>query len=121
GIPTADVQRDRLSAVTALAERYQATVVLKGAGTLISAPPDGAADVRVCLAGNPGMATAGTGDVLSGIAGGVLAQCRDVRSAAYAAVLIHALAGDAAAAAQGERGLVATDLLGQIQPWTNLR
>ena len=65
------------------------------------------------------MATAGTGDVLTGITGGVLVQCGDVCAAAPAAVLIHALAGDAAAAARGERGLIATDLIEQIQLWAN--
>ena len=118
GIGSADVQRDRLRAATELADRYDATVVLKGAGTLVCAP---ALPVSVCAAGNPGMASAGTGDVLTGIAGGVLVQCGAVQAAAQAAVLIHALAGDAAAAQRGERGLIATDLLAQIQLWANPR
>ena len=111
------VQRDRIAAVTALAARYASTVVLKGARTLICGPS--AAPPRVCLAGNPGMASAGTGDVLTGIAGGLLVQTHDAERSANAAVMIHALAGDSAAAARGERGLIATDLLDDVQRWAN--
>lgn len=111
------VQHDRLAAVRELAKRCQATAVLKGAGTLVCSADS---PVSVCAAGNPGMATAGTGDVLTGITGGVLVQCGDAHAAARAAVLVHALAGDTAAAAQGERGMLATDLLSEIRQWANL-
>ena len=127
GISTQAVQRDRLHSVRELAERYAATIILKGAGTLVSGPAaddgpvadKGTAPVSVCLAGNPGMASAGTGDVLTGIVGSVLVQSGDAGAAARAAVLIHSLAGDAAAAARGERGLIATDVIDAIQRWVN--
>lgn len=118
GESIAAVQNDRLAAVRTLAERYGSTVVLKGARSLIAGPAAATAP-RVCVAGNPGMASAGSGDVLTGITGAVLVQCGDAPLAADAAVLIHALAGDAAAAAQGERGLLATDLLQYVQQWAN--
>ena len=92
--------------------------MLKGARTLL-AGPDAEAVPRVCVAGNPGMASAGMGDVLTGIIAGVLVQCRNVTAAADAGALIHALAGDTAAAVDGERGLIAGDLLSAMRPWTN--
>jgi ADP-dependent NAD(P)H-hydrate dehydratase / NAD(P)H-hydrate epimerase len=107
GYATAQVQADRLQTLGALVARFGATVVLKGAGSLLGAPQRTPA---ICDAGNPGMATAGMGDVLTGAIAGVLAQCRDPWRAARAAVLAHARAGDALAARQGERGLLAGDL-----------
>jgi ADP-dependent NAD(P)H-hydrate dehydratase / NAD(P)H-hydrate epimerase len=107
GCSTAQVQADRLRSVSALVVRYAATVVLKGAGSLLGAPQQMPA---ICAAGNPGMATAGMGDVLTGAIAGVLAQCRNPWRAARAAVLAHARAGDALAARLGERGLLAGDL-----------
>ncbi len=104
---TAQVQADRLQSLGALVARYGTTVVLKGAGSLLGAPQQTPA---ICDAGNPGMATAGMGDVLTGAIAGVLAQCRDPWRAARAAVLAHARAGDALAARLGERGLLAGDL-----------
>ncbi|MBN1239903.1 MAG: NAD(P)H-hydrate dehydratase [Gammaproteobacteria bacterium] len=117
GTDTEAVQGDRLGAVRSIAERYAATVVLKGAGTLIAAPP-GAPSVAVCDYGNPGMATAGMGDVLSGVLGGLLGQLRDVPLTARAGTLLHALAGDDAAA-DGERGTVAGDLMPALRRWAN--
>jgi NAD(P)H-hydrate epimerase len=76
-------------------------------------------DVRVCDYGNPGMGTAGVGDVLAGVLGGLLVQLRDLPSAARTGVLLHALAGDDAAAEDGERGLVASDLLPAIRRRAN--
>jgi ADP-dependent NAD(P)H-hydrate dehydratase / NAD(P)H-hydrate epimerase len=81
--------------------------VLKGAGTLIARQ---GAPVCVCDAGNPGMASGGMGDVLAGVIAGLLAQGLPLFEAAQAGVLAHALAGDAAAR-DGERGLLAADLL----------
>ena len=75
-------------------------MVLKGAGTLVGAPGRIPA---LCERGNPGMATAGMGDVLTGAIAGILAQCRDTWLAARVGVLVHAMAGDAAART-GERG-----------------
>lgn len=104
GISTAAVQADRFAALRALKDRYGGRIVLKGAGTLV-ADDDG---IHLCPCGNPGMATAGMGDVLSGVTGALLAQHRP--QAASLAVLVHALAGDEAARDGGERGLVASDL-----------
>jgi NAD(P)H-hydrate epimerase len=104
---TADIVADRFHAVRELAVRYGGVAVLKGAGTLI-ARQDGA--VMVCTAGNPGMAGGGMGDVLTGVLAGLLAQGLPLFEAAQAGVLAHALAGDIAAR-DGERGLLAADLL----------
>jgi NAD(P)H-hydrate epimerase len=109
-----DIQADRFSAVQALRERYSATVVLKGAGTLVA----GSNAMSVCPAGNPGMATAGMGDILSGILGALLAQGLDCDEAATKGVCIHAVAGDRAAE-DGEIGLMATDLLEFIRGAVN--
>jgi NAD(P)H-hydrate epimerase len=113
-----DVQHDRAGAARALARRYTAHVVLKGAHTLV-AEPDFERPLAVCDHGNPGMATGGTGDVLAGTLGALLVQTRDLTRTARAGVLLHALAGDAAAAAGGERGLVASDLLLELRAWAN--
>ena len=177
---TARIQADRLGAANAIAERYAATVVLKGAGSLIAAS---GRLPSVCDRGNPGMASAGMGDVLTGIIAGIAAQCvhrghrgvprgghqtvhrplpadrpgdADVSGAAAsmpaagqeslmsakstrspapvapapaagqewlwdvarAGVLVHAMAGDAAAA-RGERGLIATDLFAYLPACVN--
>ena len=110
------VQSDRLEAVRSLVERYQGVVILKGAGSLVASPAETA--VAVCDRGNPGMATAGMGDVLAGIVGALLVQTADARLAARAGVLLHALAGDAAAT-DGQRGLIARDLMPHIRRWAN--
>ena len=124
GLPSAaDVQAARLASVRALRDRFAATVVLKGAATLIAS---GAAPVAVCTAGNPGMATAGTGDVLTGVIAAIAAQQADLAAAPQvalaratgAAVLAHARAGDLAAA-NGERGLIASDLIGALRAVVN--
>lgn len=116
-----DVQADRLGAARALAQRSKSVTVLKGAHTLV-ALPNGA--VGVCPAGNPGMATAGMGDVLAGIIGALLARGLDAASAAAAGVLWHAHAGDRVAADRGQAALRARDViaaLGRIEledgPW----
>ncbi|MEA5446256.1 NAD(P)H-hydrate dehydratase [Gammaproteobacteria bacterium AB-CW1] len=112
----AELEADRFAAVTALAERYQATVVLKGAGSLI-AEPQGV--THVCDAGNAGMAVAGMGDILAGIAGGLRAQGLPEGEAAWVATWLHATAGDLAAREQGQRGLQAPDLLPAVQRLVN--
>jgi len=117
GSSAAAVQTDRLGAVTALAERYQAVALLKGAGSLVAEP--GGGPVSVCDRGNPGMGTAGMGDVLAGVLGALVVQGgADLGLAARAGVLLHALAGDDAAAA-GERGLLAGDLLPHVRRRAN--
>lgn len=114
GCSVSAVQQDRYWAVTALQQQYGGVVILKGAGTLIT---DGQT-VSVCSVGNPGMASGGTGDVLSGIIGGLLAQGIPLYPAACLAACIH---GDAAdmAAQQGERGMLASDLYPYIRRLVN--
>jgi NAD(P)H-hydrate epimerase len=115
GCSTSDVQADRLGALERLVERLGGIVVLKGAGTLIGARGRIAA---VCERGNPGMATAGMGDVLTGTIAGVLAQCGDPWAATRVGVLVHARAGDTAAHG-GERGLIASDVIRELRTWVN--
>jgi len=115
GVSAQDVQRDRLGALERLIDRYRGTVVLKGAGTLVGAA---GRTPGLCERGNPGMATAGTGDVLTGTIVGVLAQCHDSWVAARVGVLVHALAGDAAAR-DGERGVLAGDLVRELHHFMN--
>ena len=112
-----DVQRDRCAAARSLARTFAAHVVLKGPNSLVSAPQE-REPLRVCDRGNPGLASGGTGDVLAGVLGSLLVQTRDVALAARAGVLLHALAGDAAAA-DGERGTLASDLLPHLRTWAN--
>jgi len=114
--PTAEVQADRFSAARALAQKYRAVAVLKGAGSLV-ADPEGR--VAVCPWGNPGMASGGMGDVLTGAVAGILAQCRDPWLAARVGVLTHAMAGDAVART-GERGLLASDVARELRTCVNL-
>ncbi len=116
GTDTHEIQRDRLAALEHLVARYGGTVVLKGAGTLVGAPGRTPA---LCERGNPGMATAGMGDVLTGTIAGILGQCRDAWLAARVGVLVHAMAGDAAART-GERGLLASDVARELRNCVNL-
>jgi NAD(P)H-hydrate epimerase len=101
---------DRVDATVRAAQRFGACVALKGAHTVV-ADPEGTS--AVCAAGNPGMATAGTGDVLTGIAGAVLARRGGIGGSgerARLAVFLHARAGDLAAAEVGEAPMVASDI-----------
>lgn len=107
----ADIQADRRAAVLRLAEETQAVVVLKGSRSLIATP---AGDLRVNLTGNPGMATGGSGDVLTGMIATLLAQSGDPFAAASAGVYLHGLAGDLAAESIPPAGLVAGDLVDWI-------
>lgn len=116
GSDTATVQAGRLEALTALGQRYGGVSILKGRGTLV-----GESGHRPYLidGGNPGMASAGMGDVLTGLTAGLLAQYPAAQHrVAAAAAWVHAAAGDRAAR-QGERGLIATDLLGEIRSCLN--
>jgi NAD(P)H-hydrate epimerase len=105
---TTAIQADRLAAAQAMARSSGAVVVLKGAHTVI-ADPQGS--LWINSTGNPGMATAGTGDVLSGMIGALLGQNYTASTAACLAVHAHGLAGDLAAAAVGQRSLLAGDVL----------
>jgi NAD(P)H-hydrate epimerase len=113
------IEQDRLGSVNKIARKYGAITVLKGARSLIAEPIDAnEIHVSVCGYGNPGMATAGVGDVLAGVLGGLLVQLRDPGRTARIGVVLHALAGDAAAE-EGERGLVASDLLPHVRRLAN--
>ena len=113
---TADIQEDRFLALRELVLRYRGVIALKGAGTLIGTPDKPPA---LCTAGNPGMASGGMGDILSGMIGGLIAQGLRCYEAACAGILIHAMAGDQASKQHGERGLLATDLLHHIRLLVN--
>jgi hydroxyethylthiazole kinase-like uncharacterized protein yjeF len=108
GITTAEVQADRFAAVQAIQTRYNATVILKGAGSLVAASGD---TIAVVTDGNPGMATGGMGDVLSGILGALIAQGLSQPDAARLGAVLHACAADLAADDVGQRSLLATDLI----------
>lgn len=107
GTSVADVQSNRLEVARSFAKEHGVTVVLKGAGTVI-ADPDGMAYINTT--GTPGMATGGTGDVLSGMIGGLLAQEKNPDNAAKAAVYLHGLAGEIATRKFGEAAMIASDL-----------
>ena len=115
GRTTAEIQADRVAALRGIAEDYGGSVVLKGAGSLVSS---GSGVPWLCTAGNPGMAAPGMGDALTGVIAALLAQGLSPEAAAAVAVQIHATAGDNAAG-QGERGLLATDLLQHIRVLVN--
>lgn len=111
GTTVEEVQSNRLEVARSFAKQHGVTVVLKGAGTVI-AEPDGTAYINTT--GSPGMATGGTGDVLSGMIGGLLAQRNEPEAAAKAAVYLHGLAGEIAAKRQGEASMIASDVADSI-------
>jgi ADP-dependent NAD(P)H-hydrate dehydratase / NAD(P)H-hydrate epimerase len=112
GCTIADVQKDRLGVARKFASEHELIVVLKGHRTVV-ARPDG--EVWVNTTGNPGMATGGTGDILTGMVAGMIAQhSKDAFLSVLAAVHLHGLAGDVMRETVGEHSLVATDLLGGL-------
>jgi hydroxyethylthiazole kinase-like uncharacterized protein yjeF len=113
---TGDVQKNRFQSARELQHQYDGVVVLKGSGTIIDGPSD---IPYVCSGGNPGMATGGMGDILSGMIGGLLAQGLELERAAEAGVFIHSAAADKAAEKQGERGMLATDVLNYLPELIN--
>jgi NAD(P)H-hydrate epimerase len=115
GKTTADVQADRVATARTIAERFDSIVVLKGAASIVAAPN---ALPAICDRGNPGMASPGMGDVLTGVIAGVIAQSQTLASAVRAAVLAHAMAGDLAAR-RGERGMIASDLFEHLPTCLN--
>jgi NAD(P)H-hydrate epimerase len=112
----ASIEADRFAALAMLVERFDAAVVLKGAGTLVGAPGD--EPPYLCDRGNPGMASGGMGDTLTGIIAGLLAQGLDGATAARVGVWLHGVAADRAAAS-GERGLLAGDVIAELRPLVN--
>lgn len=108
------VGENRFEHAVALQQSFGGIAVLKGAGTLVAS----ATGMALCPYGNPGMSTAGMGDVLSGVIGGIWAQFPDMAQAASLGVALHSAAGDRAATA-GERGLMATDLIPVLRELLN--
>jgi NAD(P)H-hydrate epimerase len=106
GVSNADIQRDRFAAAHRISLQYGGVALLKGAGTLICSGET----LLLSDYGNPGMASGGMGDVLSGIIGGLLAQGLDGMQAATLGTALHGAAADRAAR-KGERSLLASDLL----------
>ncbi|MCU7554620.1 NAD(P)H-hydrate dehydratase [Alteromonas sp. ASW11-19] len=115
GVSVEDVETERFNYARQCAQRFHATSVLKGAGTII----DNEEQTWVCRHGNPGMATAGSGDVLSGILGALLAQGLDRDMAAKYGVTLHAKAGDEVARLYGQRGMIASDLFEAVRALIN--
>jgi len=103
-----EIQHNRVLSATTIAKRFGACVVLKGCGSIVADP---SGDYAICPGGNPGMATAGSGDVLTGIIAALLGQGLSGFNAAKAGVLAHAWAGDLAAEEVGEMGLIASDII----------
>lgn len=109
-VSTADIQRDRYAAAHKLHELMAGTVVLKGSGTIVF---DGE-QLKVCPFGNPAMAIAGMGDVLTGVIASLVAQGLEMNQAAAAGVYLHAMAGDKAAAGD-DRGMLSSDVINQLR------
>ena len=111
-----EIQADRFAAAQALQQRYGGCALLKGAGTVI-AGSDGS--LALADVGNPGMASGGMGDVLSGVIGGLMAQGLSATTATQLAACLHGHAADLAVADEGQRGLLATDLLPYLRHLLN--
>ena len=111
-----DCQADRINSVIELSRYYRATLVLKGAGTLIS---NQAGEVELCPYGNSGMSVGGMGDILSGVIGALIAQGITNFESAKLGVVLHSFAADEIARRQGKMGLLATDLLPEIRRLLN--
>ncbi len=110
------VQDSRFSSLELIQQRYGGVVILKGAGSLMLG---GDGLIHLCRYGNPGMATAGMGDVLSGLLGSLLAQGYGLAKASQLGLCIHALSGDIAAQESGEKGMLASDLFTVIRKKVN--
>lgn len=106
-----EIQGNRMELAREFAIEYGVCLVLKGNKTVVALP---SGEVFINITGNPGMATAGSGDVLSGMIAGLIAQGLRTRDAAITAVYLHGLAGDHAAREKGQRGIVAGDILNAI-------
>jgi NAD(P)H-hydrate epimerase len=111
----AEIQQDRFAAALSLQAKYGGVIILKGAGTLIASEHQ----LAVSNTGNPGMASGGMGDVLTGVIAGLLAQGLSLQDAAQQGVYNHGLAADLAAEKDGERGLLASDLMPYLRQLVN--
>jgi NAD(P)H-hydrate epimerase len=111
GISIKKVQDNRKEVAKKFAQDYKATIVLKGRNTVVA---DYKGNLYINKTGNPGMATAGSGDVLTGMIAAFLGQGLDNFSAAKYAVYLHGLAGDLAAKEKTQIGLIASDIIDKI-------
>lgn len=109
-IPVEDVKNNRLEAALNFAKEFSITIVLKGSGTIVT----NGEDYYINETGNPGMATAGSGDVLTGIILALIARGVEPLTASKSAVFLHGLAGNLAAKEFGEDSLIATDIIKHI-------
>lgn len=116
GLSTATIEENRWQALTQICQNFQAHALLKGAGTLVKVANQSSG--WVCRRGSPALATGGSGDVLSGVLGALLAQRLPVAAALTSAVWVHAVAGELAAG-DGERGTIASDLLAPLRQLVN--
>jgi NAD(P)H-hydrate epimerase len=111
GLTTAEIQSNRVELSSQFAQDHSITVILKGAGSVIALPNG---EIFLNPTGNPGMATAGTGDVLTGIVGGLAAQGLPVDQAAISGTYLHGLAGDNYVKEYGQSSLIASDLINSL-------
>ena len=111
GLSTKEVQADRIGVARKFAAEHQLILVLKGNRTLVALP---SGKVWVNTTGNAGMATGGTGDVLTGVIAGLMGQTDNFEQAAIAGVYLHGLAGDVAREKMGEASLIAGDLIANL-------
>ena len=109
------IESNRFSAAAKIQKKFNATVVLKGSGTVICHKSGGTQKWGICDSGNPGMATGGMGDVLTGIIAGLLAQGLTLKEAAEAGVDLHAKAADQASLEFGEAGLTSNDVINELR------
>ena len=114
---SAEINAQRVSSALQIQRRFGGSVVLKGAGSVVAS--EGDAPPALCSDGNPGMASGGMGDALTGVIAGLLAQGLALRDATESGVCLHAAAGDAAARQGGQRGLLAGDLIGELRRLVN--
>jgi hydroxyethylthiazole kinase-like uncharacterized protein yjeF len=112
---TVEVQQDRFASAAAIQAKFGGVAILKGSGTLIASEHE----LAVSTSGNPGMASGGMGDVLAGVIAGLLVQGLALKDAAQQGVHIHGLAADLAVEKDGERGLLASDLMDPLRQLVN--
>ena len=112
GLSVSEIENNRIKAAADFAENYKATVILKGANTVVACS-DG--EIFINTTGNSGMASGGSGDVLSGIIVSLLAQGYSEKDAAVTAVYIHGLAGDFAAKRLTKRSMIASDIIEELK------
>ncbi len=111
GLSVADIEKDKFRIVSEFAKRNKVTVVLKGAATTVAASNG---DLFINPTGNPGMATAGSGDVLAGIIAALIGQGNTAATASVNGVFLHGLAGDEAARKKGIHGMIARDIVSML-------